>query len=60
MSNQVIDFWNVKKEKLKDKFPIITDQDLNFHDGREKEMLEILGFKLGKSKQELLYIIITL
>jgi len=41
-------------------FPLITDRDLNYKEGKEKEMVEILGFKLGKSNQELLNIIIAL
>jgi hypothetical protein len=51
-------YWENKKEKLKQKFPIITDEDLCYNEGKEKEMIEMLGYKLGKSKQELLYIIV--
>lgn len=58
--NNVKGYWNEKKGKLKKKFPIITDEDLNYCEGKEKEMLELLGYKLGKSEQELLYIIIAL
>jgi hypothetical protein len=60
MDNNVIGFWNGKKEKLKQKFPLITDHDLRFPEGKEKEMIEMLGNKLGKTKQELLHIIIAL
>ena len=60
MYNNVIGFWNKKKEKLKQKFPMITDHDLRFPEGKEKEMIELLGNKLGKTKQELLYIIIAM
>jgi hypothetical protein len=60
MNNNVIGFCNGKKEKLKIKFPLITDHDLRFSEGKEKEMIESLGKKLGKSIQELLHIIITL
>jgi uncharacterized protein YjbJ (UPF0337 family) len=60
MINNVIGFWNGKKEKLKQKFPIITDNDLLFPEGKEKEMIEMLGNKLGKTKQEFLQIIIAL
>ena len=52
-------YWNKKKEKLKKSYPILTDEDLSFSGGKEKEMLEILGYKLGKTKLELLDIIIT-
>jgi hypothetical protein len=60
MNNKVNDYWNVKKEKLKQKYEILSDKDLCFSEGKEKEMIEMLGYKLGKTKQELLDIIITL
>ena len=53
-------FWNDKKEKLKQKYTILTDEDLVFPEGKEKEMIEILGYKLGKTNQELLSIIVAL
>ena len=52
--------WNKKKEKLKQKYPIITDEDLKFNEGKEKEMIEILGYKLGKTREELVHIITCL
>ena len=60
MNNTLIGYWNTKKEKLKQKFPIITDEDLFFYDGKEQIMLEILGYKLGKTKEELIKIIAML
>jgi hypothetical protein len=60
MNSNVRGYWNEKKEKLIQKFPTITNEDLSYLEGKEKEMLEILGYKLGKSKLELLDIIITL
>jgi hypothetical protein len=60
MNNNVLGFWNDKKEKLKKKFPDITDEDVRFREGKEKEMIEMLGNKLGKSKLELLNIIVGL
>ena len=53
-------YWNEKKEKLKEKFPIITDDDLRFRDGKEKEMMELLGYKLGITHEELRNIFVTL
>jgi uncharacterized protein YjbJ (UPF0337 family) len=58
MNTNVSGYWDKKKEKLKQKFPLITDDDLSYGEGKEKEMIELLGYKLGKSKQELLYIIV--
>jgi len=60
MKTNVIGYWDEKKGKLKKKFPTIDDKDLCFNLGKEKEMIEMLGYKLGKSKQELLYIIVAL
>ena len=60
MKINVKGFWNEKKEKLKQKYTTITDDDLCFSDGKEKEMMEMLGYKLGKSKAELVYIIVSL
>jgi len=53
-------YWNIKKEKLKRKYQNLSDKDLCFSEGKEKEMIEMLGQKLGKTKLELLKIIITL
>jgi hypothetical protein len=49
--------WEEKKEKLKKIFPAITDHDLHFNDGKEQVMIEILAYKLGKTTDELRYII---
>jgi hypothetical protein len=60
MKPGVVGYWNSKKEKLKQKFEVLTDKDLSYNEGKEKEMIELLGYKLGMSKQELLNVIITL
>jgi hypothetical protein len=60
MNTNVIGYWDKKKEKLKQRFPVITDEDLLYREGKEKEMIEMLGNKLGKSKQELLNIIVAI
>ena len=60
MNTNVIGFWNKKKEKLKQQYQIITDEDLRFREGKEKEMIEMLGYKLGKTKEELRNIITAL
>jgi hypothetical protein len=49
--------WNEKKIKLKKMFPVITDNDLQYNDGKEKVMIEMLAYKLGKTTNELRYII---
>ena len=45
--------WNEQKEKIKQKFAILTDDDLVFADCKRGEMLGKLGVKLGKTKEEL-------
>ena len=60
MKTYVFGNWNRKKEKLKQRFQILTDKDLRYSEGKENEMIEFLGNKLGKTKQELLFIIVDL
>ena len=60
MNRKVTGYWDSKKEKLKKRFPAIIDSDLKYREGKEKEMIEVLGNKLGKSKQELISIIVAL
>ena len=60
MNTKVIGYWNEKKEKLKQKYEIITDQDLGYCEGKEKVMMEMLGYKLGKTIDELRNIIVEL
>lgn len=49
--------WNEQKGKLKQKFAILTDDDLMFAEGKQEELFGKLQIKLGKSKEELLKII---
>ena len=53
-------YWEDKKGKLLKKYKNLTDRDLRFNLGREEEMIEILSYKLGKTRQELLSILVTL
>jgi hypothetical protein len=53
MYNNNMGYWENKKEKIKQKYPFITDEDLIFHTGKEKEMVEQLGFRLGISIEEM-------
>jgi uncharacterized protein YjbJ (UPF0337 family) len=45
--------WNEQKGKLKQKFAVLTDNDLMFEEGKKDEMLGKLQIKLGKTKEEL-------
>jgi uncharacterized protein YjbJ (UPF0337 family) len=52
--------WNEQKGKLKQKFAILTDNDLMFAEGKKDEMVGKLQIKLGKTKEELFKIIAEL
>ena len=60
MDNISTGYWKKTKVKLRQIFPNITEKDLSFREGKENEMIEMLGYKLGKTKMELLYIIAAL
>ena len=45
--------WNEQKGKLKQKFAVLTDNDLMFAEGKKEEMFGKLQIKLGKTKEEL-------
>jgi len=60
MESKIIGYWDIKKEKLKLLYPGITEEDVTYPEGKEREMMELLGNKLGKSKQELVSIIVKL
>ncbi|MBV5314295.1 MAG: hypothetical protein JZU47_13420 [Prolixibacteraceae bacterium] len=49
--------WVAIKEKLKQKFAMLTDNDLLFTVGKKDEMIERLQNKLGKTKEEIQKII---
>jgi len=57
METIALGYWDSKKEKIKQRFPTLTDLDLNFQEGKEKEMIEMLEYKLGIPKLELAKII---
>jgi uncharacterized protein YjbJ (UPF0337 family) len=56
-SSEIKGNWNTSKGRLKQKFAILTDNDLLFAEGKKDEMIGRLQIKLGKSKEELLKII---
>ena len=45
--------WNEQKGKLKQRFAILTDNDLMFDEGKKEEMLGKLQIILGKSKEQI-------
>jgi uncharacterized protein YjbJ (UPF0337 family) len=52
--------WNETKGKLKQKFAMLTENDLLLVEGKQDEMLGRLQVKLGKTKEELNKIIYDL
>jgi uncharacterized protein YjbJ (UPF0337 family) len=52
--------WNVIKGKLKERFAILTDNDLLYFKGKEDELIGRIQRKLGKTKEEITGIIKTL
>lgn len=52
--------WEEQKGKLKQKFAILTDNDVLLLEGKKDEMLGRLQAKLGKTKEELQKIIAAL
>ncbi len=49
--------WNETKGKLKQKFALLTDNDVLLVEGKQDEMLGRLQAKLGKTKAEIQKII---
>ena len=45
--------WNVLKGKLKQKFASLTDDDLMYIKGKEKELIGRIQQKIGRTKQEI-------
>ena len=57
---ELIENWNERKGKLKQKFRFLTEKDLMLEVDKKEEMLAKLQLKLGKTKDEMLRIIETL
>jgi uncharacterized protein YjbJ (UPF0337 family) len=49
--------WHETKGKLKQKFALLTEDDLLFVKGKQEELLGRLQIKLGKTKEEIQKII---
>ncbi len=45
--------WNETKGKLKQRFAMLTDNDLMLIEGKQDELIGRLQLKLGKTKEEL-------
>jgi hypothetical protein len=60
MRGDTAGYWKDKREKLLKKYNNLSAKDLKFNLGEEKEMIEVLGYKLGMTQQEMLHVIITI
>jgi hypothetical protein len=49
--------WNKLREKLNEKYPQLTEADLQYNEGTEFNMLRMVEYKLRKTKQEMREII---
>lgn len=54
---EIKETWDQTKAKLKQKFAILTDNDMLFTEGKSEEMLARLQLKTGKTKAEIQKII---
>ena len=48
--------WNEQKGKLKQKFAVLTDNDLLFEEGKKDELFGKLQKLLGKTREEMVAI----
>lgn len=44
--------WKQVKRKLKEKYAVLTDKDLEYEEGQEDQLIRKLQDKLGKTKSE--------
>ena len=49
--------WKRQADKLKNKFPQLTDSDLKFESGRENDLLKRVEERLNKKREEVINII---
>jgi uncharacterized protein YjbJ (UPF0337 family) len=54
---QIKGTWNEAKGKLKQKYAMLTDNDLVFKVGKEEELYGRLQKRLGKTKEEIMKVI---
>jgi len=60
MKKKEVGFGIGRQGKFEQKFPILTRKDLHYQEGKEREMIEMIGYKLGKTNKELLNIIVDM
>lgn len=55
---KIIGNWVEQQKKLKEKFPSLTESDLKYEKDKEDELINRLGERLGKTRSEIIDIII--
>lgn len=55
-SNDLEGNWEQQKEKLKEKFVALTNNETLFSEAKKEEMLRKYQLKLGKTREELVII----
>jgi uncharacterized protein YjbJ (UPF0337 family) len=43
------DSWQEKRDKLKEKYPQLTDNDLDFEEGKMDKLIDKIHSKIGKT-----------
>jgi len=46
--------WKTQSKQLKEKFSMLTDWDLIFTEGKERELVEKVGNRLRKNREEVI------
>ena len=59
-TTEILGTWNEHKGMLRQKFAVLTDNDVMLEAGKQDEMIGRLQIKLGKTKEELHKIIASL
>ncbi|TSJ41353.1 hypothetical protein FO442_14805 [Fluviicola chungangensis] len=54
---QITGNWGKQSSQLKEQYSQLTDSDLNFQPGQENQLLDKLGTKLNKSRDEVINIL---
>ena len=49
--------WKVQSKSLKQKFPLLTDEDLQLETGKENELLQRMQKRLSKNREEVIFLI---
>lgn len=49
--------WNIQSKVLKEKFSLLTNEDLKFEPGKEGELIARMEKRLNKKREEIINII---